>query len=44
MRRERLKNITTKIKAGSKRYEFEEWCEEVLKVDVYSAWEKTHVG
>jgi len=30
-------NITTKIKAGSKRYEFDEWCEDVLKVDMYSA-------
>ncbi|KXO13307.1 hypothetical protein AKG98_3532 [Moritella sp. JT01] len=30
-------NITTKIKIGSKLYEFAEWCEDVLNVDLYSA-------
>lgn len=27
--------IITKIKAGSKRYDFDEWCEELLGVDLY---------
>lgn len=28
--------ITTKIKVGSKRYDFDDWCEEVIKIDIYT--------
>lgn len=35
-------NIKTKIKVGSKRYDFDEWCEEVLHIDMYSVWENYH--
>lgn len=31
----RESRIRTKIKAGSKRYDFDEWCEELLGVDLY---------
>jgi len=29
-------NITTKIKSGSKRYNFDEWCDEILQVNIHS--------
>lgn len=30
-------NFETKIKVGSRRYDFDEWCDEVLGIDIFSA-------
>jgi hypothetical protein len=33
----RQDSFTTKIKVGNKRYDFDEWCEDVLNIDIWAA-------